>query len=220
VEAAEKSNSGRDVVRSTVSAIQILAEKINGSAKIIEEFEAHSQDINNVLVVIQGIAEQTNLSALNAAIEAARAGEQGRGFAVVANEVRTLAGRTHDSTKEINMMIEKLKQGSQQADAAMKANSLQASEVVSQANQTESSLEKITQSITHVSDMSTQISTASEEQSQTLREASSNIHNIDESSQVISTQANQISQSSQDLIALANTLQSLSDQFKYEKSSL
>lgn len=214
LEAAEESDLGRKIVKSTVNEIDILAKKIGESAGIIQDFDSHSQEINNVLVVIQSIAEQTNLLALNAAIEAARAGEQGRGFAVVADEVRTLAGRTHASTEEINTMVNKLQQGSLQAIGAMHSNSDQACEVVKQANQTESSLDKIAQSVDHISDMSVQIAAASEEQSNMLSEVVQNISSIDDSASVISAQSDQITESSQELIQLADTLQRLADQFK------
>lgn len=219
MEAAEESDLGRKVVKITVSSIDVLAKKIGHSANIIQDFESHSQEINNVLVVIQSIAEQTNLLALNAAIEAARAGEQGRGFAVVADEVRTLAGRTHASTEEINAMIEKLQQGSRQAVDAMHSNSNQAGAVVEQASQTERSLDKIAQSINHISEMSVQIATASEEQSHMLKEVADNIGSIDDSASVISAQSDQITESSQDLIQLAGNLQKLADQFKLTGSS-
>jgi methyl-accepting chemotaxis protein len=157
-----------------------LAEQIENTANVIHQLEEDSENIGKVLDVIKGIAEQTNLLALNAAIEAARAGEQGRGFAVVADEVRTLAGRTQESTAEINQVIEKLQLGSQKAVDVMNKSREDAQSVVEQATQAGTSLSVISTAVERINDMSSQIASAAEQQNSTAEEINRNITNISE----------------------------------------
>ena len=152
-EANTEANTGSKVVLTAVSSIQDLASKLEDSARIIHQLEEGSIQIGTILDVIRGIAEQTNLLALNAAIEAARAGEQGRGFAVVADEVRTLASRTQESTQEIQAMIEKLQTYSKEAVVSMEQSQEQAKESVEQAELAGQSLNTITASIATINDM-------------------------------------------------------------------
>ncbi len=181
-EAASRANSeaatGTDVVNKTGAAIGRLAQDIQHAGDVILELEAHSNDITKVLDVIRGIAEQTNLLALNAAIEAARAGEQGRGFAVVADEVRSLASRTQQSTQEINSMIAALQGGARQAVQVMQRSRDQAMESVEQAEQAARSLQDINNRVNEISDMSMQIASAVEQQSAVSENINQNIVSI------------------------------------------
>lgn len=212
--ANSETDKGREVVEDTVRGIQQLAEQVDSAAEVIVQLERDSENINTVLDVIKGIAEQTNLLALNAAIEAARAGEQGRGFAVVADEVRTLAGRTQDSTSEINQIIEKLQSGSQNAVKAMNKSREQANNVVTQADLAGSSLKTIAQSVLQIDEMSSQIATAAEEQNAVAEEMNRNIVRISDMAVQNSAGAEQTSQSGQGLTLLATDLHNLVAQFR------
>ncbi|WP_406609177.1 methyl-accepting chemotaxis protein [Agarivorans sp. JK6] len=179
-------NAGQamSTVGTAVTTVQQLADEIGQASEVIGKLEGDVQNISSALGVIQGIAEQTNLLALNAAIEAARAGEQGRGFAVVADEVRQLASRTQQSTGEIHGMIERLKSGSDAAVSAMNSSQERSGEAVSGANAASDALQLIKESIQHIMDMNALIATATEEQSHVGQEISQRIvHIADQSSQ-------------------------------------
>lgn len=216
--AANKANSetemGRKVVDEAVQGIQQLAAQIDNAADVIAQVERDSENINTVLDVIKGIAEQTNLLALNAAIEAARAGEQGRGFAVVADEVRTLAGRTQESTAEINQIIDKLQSGSRNAVQAMNKSREQARSVVDQAALAGSSLTTIAESVSQIDEMSTHIATAAEEQNAVAEDMDRNIVRINDMATENASGAEQTSQSGQNLARMASELQGLVGQFQ------
>ena len=209
-----ETEKGSGVINKTVSAIQQLAGQIEKSATVIQQLEKDSEDISAVMDVIRGVAEQTNLLALNAAIEAARAGEQGRGFAVVADEVRTLAARTQTSTEEINQVIIKLQAGSEEAVNVMNNSRDQAQSLVDQAQEAGQSLDAISQAVNRINDMSTHIATAAEEQNAVAEEINTNIVNINNMSNDTSNGAQQTAQASDDLSQLATQLQSLVNQFK------
>ncbi|MGL4872661.1 MAG: methyl-accepting chemotaxis protein [Aeromonas veronii] len=181
-EAARSSSSscehGKQVIARNQRSITDLATQVEQASNIIQELEKNAQEINTILSTIQGIAEQTNLLALNAAIEAARAGEQGRGFAVVADEVRVLSQRTHSSTVEIRNMIETLQRNTQGAVSTMHEGQLLAQNSVDDANNATHALEQITTSINQISDMATQISSAAEEQRAVTDEVSRNIQAV------------------------------------------
>ena len=216
--AANKAHSetqkGRSIVEDSIQGIQNLAEKIDSASEVVTQVEKDSEHINTVLSVIMSIAEQTNLLALNAAIEAARAGEQGRGFAVVADEVRTLAGRTQESTEEINDIIDKLQNGSQSAVKAMNLSREQARAAVDQANLAGSSLASITESVSEIDQMCSQIATAAEEQSAVTEDMSSNIVQINDMAAQNALASEEISQGGKDLTRMAVELQELVVQFK------
>ncbi|MCB1922041.1 MAG: methyl-accepting chemotaxis protein, partial [Candidatus Competibacteraceae bacterium] len=163
-DADAKASEGRSVAVQALAATEDLVNEVQQAAAVIRKLESESESIGAVLDVIRGIAEQTNLLALNAAIEAARAGEQGRGFAVVADEVRTLAGRTQDSTQEIQRMIESLQQGTKGATQSMEKGQTKAQSTLDQVKSTEQTLSVISQAVARIKEMNAQIATAAEEQ--------------------------------------------------------
>jgi len=177
-EADSQANAGRKVVDNVTQSIQALAQEVLRAVETVRSVEQDSDRIGSVLDVIRGIADQTNLLALNAAIEAARAGEQGRGFAVVADEVRTLAKRTQDSTEEIQEMIQSLQNGVRQTVSVMQTSQQQASESVEQASRAHHSLEEIAHAVDTITHMSSQIATAAEEQSAVAEDINRNIVEI------------------------------------------
>ncbi len=176
--AERQSQQSGEVVNATIHAIRQLAQEVDNASQTIQTLEQEAANIDSVLGVIRGIAEQTNLLALNAAIEAARAGEQGRGFAVVADEVRALAARTQESTKDIQLMIERLHAGVHNAVEAMRSGGEQASASVARAGGVSEVLDSARAAIRRISDMSAQIATACEQQSSVTDEIARNIHEI------------------------------------------
>jgi len=213
-----EAESGRGVVDATVNSIQQLAGQIENSAEVIGNVEKESENINSVLEVIKGIAEQTNLLALNAAIEAARAGEQGRGFAVVADEVRTLASRTQASTTEINQMIEKLQSGAKMAVDVMNQSREQAKSVVDQASKAGDSLTTIAQSVSQINEMSSQIATAAKEQGVVAEDMGRNIYRINEMTAENSLAAEKTAKSGHEMAKIATELQELVGLFRMSGS--
>ncbi len=174
-QSSQNSRQGLELVRHTQQSITGLAGEVAQATRVIAELSEHSQSISGVLANIQGIAEQTNLLALNAAIEAARAGEQGRGFAVVADEVRVLSQRTHASTQEIQATIATFQRITQNAVDRMDSSRALAERSVSDARQASGALEEITQAAQQISDMSMQIAAAAEEQSSVTEEITRNV---------------------------------------------
>ncbi|NVK23528.1 MAG: methyl-accepting chemotaxis protein [Gammaproteobacteria bacterium] len=212
--ADEQALDGQNVVNAAVDTIVELANEIQRAVDIVNKVEKDSESIGSVLDVIRGIAEQTNLLALNAAIEAARAGEQGRGFAVVADEVRSLASRTQDSTKEIEHMIEQLQSGTREAGTSMQNSSDSSKRSVEHARAAGNALEQITIAVKNISDMNMQIATAAEEQSSVAEEININVVNINDIGNKSSEGAEQTHTASAELSELASRLQKLLSQFK------
>lgn len=210
-ECAKASRDGQQVVSNTRESIEGLSGQIQDAADVIDRLSEHAQEINSILSTIQGIAEQTNLLALNAAIEAARAGEQGRGFAVVADEVRVLSQRTHESTEEIQQMIDSLQKASADAVRIMSSSRDQAQVSVGEANNAYEKLLSITEAIAAISDMSTQTAAATEEQTQVNHSISENTMRIRDIADQLSDESNLSQQRAAELNSLA---ESLNDQVK------
>jgi len=215
VHASEEANSGKNIVAGNIKAINLLAGEVENATQVIQTLHKESENIGSVLDVIKGIAEQTNLLALNAAIEAARAGEQGRGFAVVADEVRTLASRTQQSTKEIQEMIEALQTGTKSAVEVMERGRAAAETSVTQAAEAGESLGNITQSVASISSINSQIATAAEEQSHVASEIDKNVNNISEIAKQTADGADRTAQASRDVADITNSLRGLIQRFKY-----
>ncbi len=211
--ANEEARSSKGVVSSTMEHIELLAGKIQQANDVMNSLENESEQISTVINVINAIAEQTNLLALNAAIEAARAGEQGRGFAVVADEVRTLANRTHESTKEIQQMVENLQAGTCKAVEAIDTSRSQAEESVHKAKEAVDSLDTITEAVSSINDMNVQIAASVEEQNNVAQEINQSIVNIRELSESTVQGINASLIISEEMNAQSASLDKLAEQF-------
>jgi methyl-accepting chemotaxis protein len=212
--ADSEAKHGALVATEAIGGIDSLVNEVNSAAQVIRNLEKESENIGSVLDVIRGIAEQTNLLALNAAIEAARAGEQGRGFAVVADEVRTLASRTQQSTREIQDMILRLQSGAGNAVKVMEGAQSKAQESSDRVEKAAESLAMIAGSVSAINDMNTMIASAAEEQSAVAAEMQSNMNNIREVADRSAEGAQQTAQASEELARLAAEQQALMAQFK------
>ncbi|MGF6199677.1 methyl-accepting chemotaxis protein [Pseudomonas laurylsulfatiphila] len=204
---------GREQVHQTVLSIESLAEDVTTNVAQVEDLAQKVYGITTVLDVIRAIAEQTNLLALNAAIEAARAGEAGRGFAVVADEVRALAHRTQQSTREIEQMITGIQQGTDLAVSSMQQSNTRARSTLEAAKAAGVALEDIASAFTVINERNIVIASASEEQAAVAREVDRNLMNIRDLAQQSSAGANQTSAASQELSRLAVDLNSLVARF-------
>ncbi|WP_423839875.1 methyl-accepting chemotaxis protein [Vibrio mytili] len=212
-EADKQSQQTQSLIHSTVSNIQGLASQLNTASKAVSDLDQDVHNIVKVLDVIGDIAEQTNLLALNAAIEAARAGEQGRGFAVVADEVRSLAGRTQDSTKEIQNMIANLQEGSRNAIQTMEVCAQTSESTVSESISASESLEQIVTSLASITAMSQQIATAAAEQTQVSDDIAHRINLIEESGCQLNSVVTESQSSTTSLGTLANELEDWVNKF-------
>ena len=204
----------KDISDNNRKTIELLANEVESASQVINKLQQDSASIGGILDVIRGIAEQTNLLALNAAIEAARAGEQGRGFAVVADEVRTLASRTQESTQEIHNMIEVLQSGAEKAVAVMSTGKTQAANCVEQSELADKALETITHAVHEAYDRSSQIATAAEEQSVVAHEISENLESIVAIAEQTTAGSQQTATSSGEVARLAEELQQSVQEFK------
>lgn len=213
-QADQDAESGRQIVAQTQHTILTLANEVNEVEQVINGLHQDSTDIGTILDVIRGVAEQTNLLALNAAIEAARAGEQGRGFAVVADEVRSLAQRVQSSTEEIHQMIEKLQHGAGRAVDVMSKGRESAERCVQEAQNAEQALDRISQSVMMIRDMSTQIATAAEQQSSVSEEMSRNIVAIRDMSEQTAQSSVQTTEASQEVAETAGRLETLTHDYR------
>ncbi|BCX70447.1 methyl-accepting chemotaxis protein [Pseudomonas sp. WPR_5_2] len=212
--ADQAASQGKQIVHDTSNAIGALAVEIGRAVGVVQTLAKDSENINAILTAIRGIAEQTNLLALNAAIEAARAGEQGRGFAVVADEVRNLAQKTQKATEEIQTMIQQLQQGTRDVVRVMEDSQNRTDESVQHAAKAAEALETITQAVSVINDMNTQIASAAEEQSAVADDINRNVINIGQVANEVAGGADESSAASADLTKLAEQQRRLINQFK------
>ena len=212
--ADQAASQGMQIVRDTSNSIGVLAVEIGRAVSVVQTLAKDSENINAILTAIRGIAEQTNLLALNAAIEAARAGEQGRGFAVVADEVRNLAQKTQKATEEIQTMIQQLQQGTRDVVRVMEDSQNRTDESVQHAAKAAQALETITQAVSVINDMNTQIASAAEEQSAVADDINRNVINIGQVANEVASGADESSAASADLTKLAEQQRRLINQFK------
>ncbi|WP_434134692.1 methyl-accepting chemotaxis protein [Pseudomonas luteola] len=211
---ASAAQEGQGRVLETVSSIEHMTSEVQTTACLVGELASQSRDIGKVLDVIRGLADQTNLLALNAAIEAARAGEAGRGFAVVADEVRALAHRTQESTREIEQMIMSIQNGTEQAVNSMESSTTRAGSTLEVARRAGEALEEITRAISEINERNLVIASAAEEQAQVAREVDHNLVNIRDLSVQSSEGARDTTAASQELSRLAVELNTLVSHFK------
>jgi methyl-accepting chemotaxis protein len=212
--ATTSASDGRDLVQETVSAIERMSTDVQSTSTLIGNLADESRDIGKVLDVIRGLADQTNLLALNAAIEAARAGEAGRGFAVVADEVRALAHRTQQSTSEIERMIGSIQGGTEQAVNSMRSSTERAESTLNIAKGAGLALDTINSAVVEINERNLVIASAAEEQAQVAREVDRNLVNIRDLSTQSATGANQTSAASNELSRLAVDLNGMVARFK------
>ncbi|WP_417715102.1 methyl-accepting chemotaxis protein [Pseudomonas rhodesiae] len=212
--ATASAGDGRDLVQETVSAIERMSGDVQATATLIGDLATESRDIGKVLDVIRGLADQTNLLALNAAIEAARAGEAGRGFAVVADEVRALAHRTQQSTSEIERMIGSIQSGTEHAVDSMRNSTERAESTLNIAKGAGLSLETINSAVVEINERNLVIASAAEEQAQVAREVDRNLVNIRDLSVQSATGASQTSAASGELSRLAVDLNGMVGRFR------
>ncbi|UDL06334.1 methyl-accepting chemotaxis protein [Marinobacter sp. CA1] len=219
-EAASRASSEVDTgqlrIRDTIRSLEALAEEVEKCVTIVQQLASESQKIGSVVEVIDGIAEQTNLLALNAAIEAARAGEQGRGFAVVSDEVRSLAQRTNESTRDIQAMVENLQEGVGRVSDAMEHSNTRAADTRKSARTAIEVLDSIQSAVNEITDLNAQIASAAEEQSHVADEINRNIHRITSAGEQTVELNNNLRATGQDLESISNRLQMSVAFFKLE----
>ena len=215
IEADRTANEGARTTRDAIDGIHVLVSEIERAAEVIERLDQRSQSVGGVLDVIKSIAEQTNLLALNAAIEAARAGEKGRGFAVVADEVRTLANRSHESTQEIEKIVEQLQHGARDAVSVMTRAKHSAEERRGQVESADTGLNLIAERVAHIRGLNAQMAAAANEQSAVTQDVSRNVVNISQLAERTATDAEQTTSVSNTLLQLSAQLDTLVQRFRF-----
>ncbi|WP_312388493.1 methyl-accepting chemotaxis protein [Stutzerimonas nitrititolerans] len=214
--AEHETSRGSAVMSESVDAIRTLGSHVEGLSGVMQRLVVDSHEIGKVLSVISGIAEQTNLLALNAAIEAARAGEQGRGFAVVADEVRNLASRTQASAKEVEVLVERLQSQAVQAGEAMDASRQSSGETLSRIEATQDALRQIVGAVLTIRGMTNQIATAAEEQSQVAEEMNCSLTRIAQVADQAATVTQDTARSGTNIMQSMNGLKRLTGRFRLE----
>lgn len=212
--ANDTAQEGHNIVIETISIMGKLSQKVDETSAVISRVSQDSSSIGGVLDVIRGISEQTNLLALNAAIEAARAGDAGRGFAVVADEVRTLAQRTHESTAEIQSVIERLQNGAAEAVNAMEDGQRITNAALEQAENAGQALEEITKSVSSITDINFQIASAAEQQSAATDEINRNVHDISQIAEQTTGAVSNTASACENQRDLSTQLEKLVQQFR------
>ncbi|MFM2586971.1 methyl-accepting chemotaxis protein [Vibrio sp. TBV020] len=212
--AAKETQNSRNIIQKNVDEANLLSEQIGAASEAVQQLATDARNVDTVLEVIRGVAEQTNLLALNAAIEAARAGEQGRGFAVVADEVRTLSQRTQESTLEIQSIVERLQVGAQNVVVVMDqgaSKAYQAAELSSQAGDT---LTQIDQEVQKIQEMAQHIATAAEQQTVTVNDINRNVVSLSDMASSVSGESSQMASSGRELRSVSENLVSMIRKFK------
>lgn len=214
VKAAKQTEQSLVIIQRNICESQLLAEDIGEASQVISQLATDSRNVDTVLEVIRGIAEQTNLLALNAAIEAARAGEAGRGFAVVADEVRTLSLRTQESTIEIQTIIEKLQEGAEQAVGVMSKGAKKATNTSEISSSAGDALNEIAQEVHAIQGMNQQISAATEEQTVTVNSINQNVSSLNDGSNSLASESTQMAAASEELSQVSEDMMRMINRFK------
>ncbi|KOO15750.1 chemotaxis protein [Vibrio xuii] len=212
--AAKETQNSRNIIQKNVDEANQLSEQIGAASEAVQHLATDARNVDTVLEVIRGVAEQTNLLALNAAIEAARAGEQGRGFAVVADEVRTLSQRTQESTLEIQSIVERLQVGAENVVVVMNQGASKAYQAAELSNQAGETLTQIDQEVRTIQEMAQHIATAAEQQTVTVNDINRNVVSLSDMASSVSSESSQMASSGRELRSVSDNLVSMIRKFK------